>query len=62
MSMKELISLQSLIFPEKNSFTDLRVSVDSGKMLKLGDNFNPTIFIIFLLPSKERAVWGSRDL
>ena len=63
MSMKELISLSSLIFPRKNSFTDLRVSVDTGKMLKMGacDNFNFRIFIILRLPTKERMPWGSRD-
>ena len=63
MSMKELISLSFLIFPRKNSFTDLRVSEDTGKMLKMGacDNFNLRIFIILPLPTKERTPWGSRD-
>ena len=46
MSLKELISLWSLI---------------SGKMLKMAIcvNFNPRIF--FPLPTKDRALWGSRD-
>ena len=63
MSMKELISLQSLIFSKKNSFTDLRVSVDTGKRLKMAvcDNLNPRIFMSFLLPTKERALCTSKD-
>ena len=49
--------------PKKNSFTDLRVSVDTGKRLKMAvcDNLNPRIFMSFLLPTKERALCTSKD-
>ena len=44
-------------------FSDLRVSVDTGKMLKMTicNNCNPRIFIIFPLPPKMRVLWGSSN-
>ena len=41
----------------KNSFIDLRVSVGTGKMA-VCDDFNPRIFIIFPLPTKDEGALG----
>ena len=41
-------------------FSDLRVSVDTGKLLKMAvcDNFHPMIFIIFPLSTKDEGALG----